>query len=596
MSAARLEGVPLYFGDPERKLFAWYHAPSAQAARACGVVLVSPIGTDHTRSHRSYRHLALRLAADGFPVLRFDLHGTGDSSDGEHDADSLANWRSDIDYAITELKRQSGVEEIALAGLRIGATLAMTAAAARGDVKSLVLWGPCATGGGYVKEVVRMHRAYAMLEPQRYKEGAPLTGGKEALGFFMSTALIEELGKLDLLSIENQPAERALVIGTENAPSENKLLDRLRALGVETDYRHVPGYKFLVQTPRQAVLPDLVFEAMLAWLGEHHPVRGAVKSADVPRLSAMSIVHPPGLSERILVFGRRHALFGVLTSPPADRARADLPGIIFTNAGCINRSGAQRNHVTLARRWAALGFPVLRFDLSGIGDSQTADGVEENEVFPPSAPSDIGEAMDALSSDRRATRFVMVGLCSGGDFAFKAAFEDQRVIGAVLMNPRTFLANSNEMVEAYQSARYYQGSMLQKDKWLKVLKGEVDVPRVAAMMIPKVKDVVRRRLNRIADRVRSATGVGELSEKNVPGRLRRMAERGVDTLLVVSENDPGIDYVDAHFKEEMRALGAVRGFRREDVKGADHSFTAVWSQTYVHDLVTEHLSRRFLAR
>jgi hypothetical protein len=68
-----------------------------------------------------------------------------------------------------------------------------------------------------------------------------------------------------------------------------------------------------------------------------------------------------------------------------------------------------------------------------------------------------------------------------------------------------------------------------------------------------------------------------------------MAERGVDTFLLVSPNDPGVAYVDAHAAEAMRALADVRGFRRFDVASTDHAFTPVDAQGRVSDALTEHL-------
>jgi hypothetical protein len=92
-----------------------------------------------------------------------------------------------------------------------------------------------------------------------------------------------------------------------------------------------------------------------------------------------------------------------------------------------------------------------------------------------------------------------------------------------------------------------------------------------------------------------AAAAGALGEAvPVPVSLRRMVERGVDTLLVVTENDPGVTYVDAHWGEDMRALERVPGFRRDQVPGADHNFTSLWSQERLSDLTTDHLRRRYL--
>jgi hypothetical protein len=72
-----------------------------------------------------------------------------------------------------------------------------------------------------------------------------------------------------------------------------------------------------------------------------------------------------------------------------------------------------------------------------------------------------------------------------------------------------------------------------------------------------------------------------------------MADRGVDTLLIVSRNDPGVAYVDVHAAVEMHALVGTPGFQRVDLDGADHSFTPVVAQKRVSDLLTEHLAARY---
>jgi hypothetical protein len=82
---------------------------------------------------------------------------------------------------------------------------------------------------------------------------------------------------------------------------------------------------------------------------------------------------------------------------------------------------------------------------------------------------------------------------------------------------------------------------------------------------------------------------------SVPESLRTMVTRGVNTLLVVTEDDPGVHYVDLHWGDAMRALAGVPGFRREDIAGTDHNFTSLWAQQRVSDLVAEHLVRTYLS-
>jgi pimeloyl-ACP methyl ester carboxylesterase len=189
--------------------------------------------------------------------------------------------------------------------------------------------------------------------------------------------------------------------------------------------------------------------------------------------------------------------------------------------------------VRMARRWAALGFDVLRVDLSGIGDSPVAPGGTENVTYPESGKSDLEEAIRAAGHERA----VVVGLCSGGDYAFQLGSTGGSLAGSFILNPRTF--------------------------------GVLDLVAVESGVPP---------MTPLAD---------------VPEALRSMAERGIDTTLVVSRGDPGVAYVDAHAGEAMRALSSVEGFVRFDLEGADHPFTPVTVQQQVSDRLTERLVSRF---
>ena len=233
-------------------------------------------------------------------------------------------------------------------------------------------------------------------------------------------------------------------------------------------------------------------------------------------------------------------IFGILHEPlPSARAK---PPIVLTSAGTVHRIGPHRFYVTLARRWAALGFPVLRIDLSGIGDTPPGDDGVENVTYPRDGYDDLRAAMDLLG----ASRLIVAGLCSGGDFAFQMAMRDPRVVDALILNPRTFCVNDLAEVET----------------------------------------------GNFASVIAAAAGArGEAVP--VPESLRRMVERGVHTLLVVTEKDPGVHYVDTRWGDEMRALAARRGFHRDDIAGTDHNFTSLWSQERVAALCAEHLRRSY---
>lgn len=589
--------VPLHFGPPERWLHGWYHAPAGGAARAAGVVLCNPIGDDCIRAHRSFRHLAERLSSAGFAVLRFDFHGTGDSSGDERMPDRAREWLADIAHATFELRARSGVTDVALVGLRLGATLAMAAAARGAPVDSLVLWSPYLGGGAFVTESLRLHKMHKMIEPHSFTGGpSEYPDGEEALGFFLSAEAKRDLAAIDLLAASQRPSQRALVIGATSASAEAPLVERLRALGVETEHRHLPGHKFLIAIPHNSEVPAPILETIVSWLDAAHPARAAAAATDATddvRLAVESDKErpEPGMDEEPLRFGERGRLFGIL-GRPREKPPVDRPAILLLSAGCVHRIGPHRIYTQMARRWTRLGFPVLRLDFSGIGDSAAAAGCLENLCYPPSAVTDVQEAMARVRDRLGVRRFVVAGLCSGGDIAFRLGLEDPRVAATLMLNPRTFYVNDADMVAAYARARLYHSSFLRPGRWLAALRGEVDYRRAARLLLPSVKGVIEPRIQRLIERTHPTAAP---AQTDVPGCLRLIAERGVDTFLLVSEHDPGIEFVDESFGDRMRALSSVRGFRREDIRGTDHTFTSVWAQGRVSDLLTEHLAARYLA-
>ncbi|HEY0179322.1 MAG TPA: alpha/beta hydrolase [Dokdonella sp.] len=116
-------------------------------------------------------------------------------------------------------------------------------------------------------------------------------------------------------------------------------------------------------------------------------------------------------------------LFGVLTRP-AERARR--VAVVLLNAGFIHRVGPFRLHVDVARELAALGFAVLRVDEPGIGDAPPKRG--------PDDVAAVRRAFDRLGELAGADRFVVGGLCSAADRAWKVALADARVVGALLLD------------------------------------------------------------------------------------------------------------------------------------------------------------------
>lgn len=148
-----------------------------------------------------------------------------------------------------------------------------------------------------------------------------------------------------------------------------------------------------------------------------------------------------------MVFGPAN-LVGIVTQPDPDQAIAHAPAFVILNSGILHRVGASRLYVQLARTLAAEGFTTLRFDFSGVGDSEVRkDTIPVEERFV----TETREAMDYLQEITGSRTFVVGGLCSGADGAFFTSLEDDRVVG--LWQIDAF---------CYRTPRYYRRRYLPK--------------------------------------------------------------------------------------------------------------------------------------
>jgi len=76
------------------------------------------------------------------------------------------------------------------------------------------------------------------------------------------------------------------------------------------------------------------------------------------------------MREEAVLFGKTRSLVGIITDPHTVVNAHNHPAIVLLNAGVLHRVGPNRLYVKIARKLASAGFVVLRFDLSGIGDSK----------------------------------------------------------------------------------------------------------------------------------------------------------------------------------------------------------------------------------
>lgn len=578
-------GVPIVFEVSQRPCFGWFHA-ARSPARGMGVLLCRPMGYEALCAYRTYTRLAQTLADAGFDVVSFDYAGTGDSAGGDADPNRVTAWIDSIGAAMGELKRLGGVSRVALFGLRLGATLAAEAAVRVGGVDSLVMWAPLTSG----RALVRQLRAAAAC--RAIGSGDAGSGDIEALGCLYTAETLEALQALDCTKMDRAPARRALIIGRDDMPIQGTLPAKCRELGMDTTCVAWPGYAGMMAEPHEAVLEPATLESITAWLsaqdapqeaGEGAPAR----AGDMPSWPAEYAFD--GIREAPLRFGPDHSLFGILAEPARRSApdRRTDTAILMLNVGGHYRIGPNRMHVKASRALACAGYRTLRFDLTGIGDSRCEAGFTSRDMYSSKPVSDVRAAIDFLAA-RGCKRFYLMGLCSGSFLAFQTALADTRVSGQILMNSRLLEWDDakgdtwqTSMQQPYKSTDFYRRALLHPDMYRRLLRGEIDIRGIGSRIAVLAQAHLKRAVARLVR--------GESVEEGVLEKIRHLSDRGTDTLLIMSAQDDGLDYVEFHLGRRGSRLRGDPNFRMLMVEDGDHTFSTRASQRIVIDAVQQHL-------
>ncbi|MBI4995379.1 MAG: alpha/beta fold hydrolase [Rhodocyclales bacterium] len=262
------------------------------------------------------------------------------------------------------------------------------------------------------------------------------------------------------------------------------------------------------------------------------------------------------IKEQAHVLGPRQSMVGVLaTATPAPAE--DTPFVVVLNAGIIHRVGPNRMSVTLARELCAWGFNVLRFDLSGIGDSDPrADGLPPIEA----AMADVREALDWLEQSRGARRFILVGLCSGADHSVIYSGSDGRVTGIVLLDPS--VPRTRRFYRRHLASRVMNGRT-----WLSVLTGRHAIwDKLLRRSAPPSPESGNPR----EAALESPTALAFLENA-----YRRVVEQGVRILAIFS-GAAGREYQLNYREQILDAFPSVNfgaSLAIEYVKQSDHTFS-----------------------
>lgn len=539
-------------------LFGWFHVPPDRRVRG-GVVICPPLGPEQAWAYATLRSLAERLEGAGFAVLRFDYEGTGESVGDLQRQWPAAGLADSVVQAVDTLSGM-GVTNVALVGLRFGATLAGSVALAHGAA-ALVLWDPLMSGQAFLRE----QRAANMLRLTLAHDEEDLTstaaeGSIEIPGFMYGPQGVADLRSVDLAAGGPERPHATLVLARSG-------LGRRQRADLETTF--APNWMEAVGQEDllfEKIIPDTSIDQVVSWLDTNLDA-SVVDVGPLEGQREIEVAAPEwgeSISERVETLGPL-GLFGIVTE---SKTVGTGPVVVFLDVAAEPPIGPGRLWVDMARRLARLGVRSARFNCSGLGDSPVRPGQAHDVVYAVEAREDIVDVANALSPEDP-SQVVLVGLCSGGYNAVEGGIV-LSAVGVCSINPILDAPALDSTIGGVQRL-----AAQPRRPWLRALSGyrALDAFRFG---FPEAGWHLLDRLGLVRSPARG---------------LVPLIERGSKVLVVC-----GLE--DGHkFTRRggwiVRRLTRSGRFRYDEVPGLDHSLLLREQQLAVSDLVSEHILSLF---
>ena len=268
--------------------------------------------------------------------------------------------------------------------------------------------------------------------------------------------------------------------------------------------------------------------------------------------------------------------YGILHSPEPGVPRRNT-GLIFVNSATRTRGGPQRLYIRFARRLAAGGYHVLRYDPPGLGESpgMVKDALEYKHRYVDSLTGSRS-SVDFLLAETGVAHVGFFGLCTGAYCSLIAAQADPRVKCTILASlPVQELGDMSEEALTNVAVTSYFFKAFRLRSWTRLVTGKIDL----GWALRATKQLFSGKY--------SAPGV----DPAVWEASKRFTESGRNIIFVYGSNDwLCAAFADVFWKRLKRLDGAINAHRVHVVQSADHIFSRPHWQNELFDVSLDGLN------
>ncbi len=284
------------------------------------------------------------------------------------------------------------------------------------------------------------------------------------------------------------------------------------------------------------------------------------------------------------------SILGILSEPAEPNPDTRCTAVVITSTGANSSSGPGRLNARMARRLAATGHTVVRYDRRGVGGSSGGflstmndpDGTRARVSFLAYADEHLHDLEGVVRDFVRDTRreLDLIGTCSGATLAYRFALSGKSAtrirnlvtINQILWDNNTVdLALESPLVDAKVAGKLVRAAR-NPLAWPGLLRSDLDV---------------RKNVVRVARHVGVTIGKAVVRDDSpgLPSSFQRLRTSGIALTHVFDSEEVGLHYLRDNAGALLDSLRRKGELETWTIDGAGHTFGPQGAQRWLVERV-----------